>query len=515
MPRTATGAHSAGALDPVSADAPDRRARSADPGGSGPRDDPAGPSTAPATAPHGLLIAVAAFGCLVVALQQTLVVPAVPQFPALLGTTQEAVGWLVTATLLTGAVATPIIGRLADLFGKRRMLVLSMAFVLLGSVIAPLGGIGTLVLGRALQGLGTALVPVAMAQMRDSLPPHRVGGALAILSATLGVGGGIGVPLGGVILSTIGWTGMFWTSAVLSVAAILLIALVFPASAPADPRGRFDLVGAVLLSIALTSLLLAVSQGNTWGWGSLASLGSLLVGVVSAVAWGAFELRQTSPLVDLRTSGSRPLLFTNAASILMGILMFMNLLLTTRTLQNPTTEGGFGWSASAAGLAMLPNAAAMFAVAALTARLAARFGPRPVLEIGGVVTALGYLLRLLVTPSAPVTIVWTTLIGIGVGIAYAAMPMLVVRYAPPRETGSANGVNALMRAIGSAIASALVAAITAGLVAEVDGGIVPSAASLGTIALIGLVLSAVSTVLASFARRPGERHDGTVPSAER
>lgn len=462
--------------------------------------------TRPASGP---LIAVAAFSCLVVALQQTLIVSAVPRFGELLGVSSTAVGWLVTATLLTGAIATPIIGRLADLFGKRRMMILAMAFVLAGSVLAPLGGIQLLIAGRAMQGIGTALVPVAMAQMRDSLPGEKVPGALALLSATLGVGGGVGIPLGGVILAALGWESMFWLSALLSVAAILLILLVFP-KRHADDSGSFDLIGAALMAVALVALLLVISQGNSWGWRSATTLISLAVGIVVAIGWGVFELRLDSPLVDLRTSGSRPLLLTNLASMLMGLLMFANLLLTTLTLQNPLSEGGFGWRADAAGLAMLPNAAGMFGVAALTGALARRFGPRVVLVIGAVVTAAGYALRLVATPGAALAIVWTTVIGIGVGIGYAALPMLVVRYAPLHEMGSANGVNALMRAVGSAIASSMVAVITAAMVVEVHGQTHPSGGALSLIAVLGIVLSLVTSVLAVLAHHGRGRHEKMV-----
>ncbi|MCS6712500.1 MFS transporter [Brachybacterium sp. EF45031] len=354
------------------------------------------------------ITAVGAFSCLVVALQQTLVVPAVPRFGVLLGAGPTAIGWLVTATLLTGAIATPVIGRLSDLVGKRRM-------------------------------------------------------------------------------------------AVLSIAAIVLIALTFPPSVP-DDRGGFDLTGAILMTIALSALLLAVSRGNTWGWGSLATIGCLAVGLVVGVAWVVFDLRVESPLVDIRTSASRPLLMTNLASIVMGVLMFTNLLLTTLTLQNPVVDGGFGWSAGAAGLAMLPNAAAMFGVAALSSSLAHRMGPRSVLAIGAVVIGMGYLLRLLVTPNAVAAIIWTTVIGIGAGIGYAALPMLVARYAPVREMGSANGVNALMRAIGSAISSSMVTAITTALAVRAAGASHPSAAALALIAGLGVILAGVSLVLALAAR---------------
>lgn len=462
-----------------------------------PAEDPAHEPHADPTSGNGL-IATAGFGCLVVALQQTLVVPAVPVLPQILGTSPVAVGWLVTATLLTGSLATPIIARLSDMFGRKRLLLISMMCVLVGSVLAPLGGFPTLLAGRALQGLGTALVPVAMAQMRDSLPGNKIAASLAILSATLGVGGGVGIPLGGLILQTVNWQALFWTSALLSVASIILIALVVPRHRP-EVAGHFDLTGAVLLTIGVSALLVAISQGNLWGWVSPATLISAGVGVVVLIAWSKHQLMTAEPIVNLRKASSQPLFFTNLASLVMGVLMFTNLLLTTQVLQGPASEGGFEWSSAAAGLAMLPNAAAMFVVAPLTAWLANHWGPRLVLGLGGMVTVVGYLARMFASTNGTMVIVWATVIGIGVGIGYAALPMLIVRYTPPEHIGAANGVNALVRAIGTAIASAGVAALGSVMVATVGGQQVPAAAAFLTISLIAAIGGVITIVFALLA----------------
>lgn len=458
------------------------------------------------------LVAVAGFACLVVALQQTLVVPAVPLLPTVLGTTPGVVSWAVTATLLTGAAATPIMGRLSDLVGKRRIMLIAMTVVLTGSLLAPLGGVATVILGRALQGIGTALVPVAMAQMRDALPHHKIPSAMAILSSLLGVGGGIGIPLGGVVLNALGWQAMFWISAALSVVSIVLIRAVLPAD-HADDAGSVDVAGSVLLTVGLLALLMGISQGGQWGWGDAKTLAALLLGIVVLVGWGLFELRQDSPIVDLRVSGTQALLYTNLASLLLGVLMFTNLLFTTQQLQAVPGRGGFGWSAAAAGIAMLPNALGMLLVAPLSARLAQRFSPRLVLQLGAASPALLYLLRAFVSTSAVLVIVWATLIGIGIGFGYAALPMLISEYAPLREMGSANGVNALLRAVGTAVASAGVATLVAAMSFAQGGRRFPEPQAFTTIALIAAGLSLLTLVVATFARARGEHRGGASVAA--
>ncbi|WP_347955806.1 MFS transporter [Gordonia aichiensis] len=301
------------------------------------------------------------------------------------------------------------------------------------------------------------------------------------------------------ILESLDWQWLFWLSALLSIASIVLIALVVPRHSPAQ-SGRFDLTGAVLLAIGLSAVLVALSQGNLWGWASPATLIAAAVGIVVLLAWGRQQLSTTDPIVDLRATASAPLLFTNLASLVLGVLMFANLLLTTQVLQGATSEGGFGWSSSAAGLAMLPNAGVMLAVAPLTAWLATRWGPRTVLAVGGVVIADGYFLRIVASTSGTMVIVWATIVGVGVGIGYAALPMLIVRYAPGPQIGEANGVNALVRAIGTAIASAGVAAIGSILAVTVGGVPMYSAAAFTTISVIAGIGGLATVVCAALAR---------------
>ena len=324
----------------------------------------------------------------VVALQQTLVVPLLPDFPEILGTSTDNASWLVTSTLLVGAVATPIVSRLADMIGKRRMMVLCLLVTVTGSVVAALGpSFALVVTGRALQGFGAALIPVGISILRDELPREKVPSAVALMSATLGIGGGIGLPMSGLIYEHLGWHAIFWSSAAIGVVLIVAVLAIVPESA-IRTRGMFDYVGAVLLSIALTSLLLAISKGGTWGWTSEPTLGLFLVALVVLVVWVPFELRVSQPLVDIRTSTRRPVLLTNIASVLVGFAMFGNLLATTQQLQLPVSTGfGFGLTVVVAGLYMLPSSLAMVVFAPVSAGITRRSGAKTTLVIGCVLLA--------------------------------------------------------------------------------------------------------------------------------
>lgn len=447
---------------------------------------PATTETTPAdTAPETsrpsspLVIAVLSICGTVVSLQQTLVVPLLPEFPRLLGTTLENASWLVTITLLVGAVATPIVARLADMFGKRRMMLLCLGAVVVGSLIAALGpsSLSVVVLGRGLQGMGAALIPVGISIMRDELPPERVGSAVALMSATLGIGGAAGMPLSGIITERFSWHALFWVSAAFAAVMLAAVVLVIPES-KVRTGGRFDYLGAVLLSVALLTLLLGISKGGTWGWTDERTIVCFVLAIVFFAIWLPVELRTGRPLVDLRTSVRRPVLLTNVASLLLGFAMFANMLSTTQQMQMPTSTGyGFGLSVTAAGLSMLPGGLSMVAFAPVSAAMTRRYGARVTLITGALIMAVGYVMRVFLTHTVAQVLIGSTVISIGTAVGYAAMPTLIMRSVPITETASANGLNTLLRAIGTATSSAAVAAMLSATTMTVGGVQMPSLAA--------------------------------------
>ncbi len=438
-------------------------------------DAPAEPKQIRKRAPTGAIIGTLSLCGTIVALQQTLVVPLLPDFPGILDVSADDTAWLVTATLLTSAVATPIMSRLADMFGKRLMMILCLCAMTAGSVVAAAGAaFPTVIVGRSLQGFAAALIPIGISIMRDELPREKVGSAVALMSATLGIGSALGLPLSGLIYENLGWQAIFWFSAAAGAALIVGVLALVPEST-IRTSGQFDYLGAGLLTVALTALLLGISKGGSWGWGSERVIVLFVISAGALVVWFPFELRVGQPLVDLRTSARRPVLLTNIASVLVGFAMFANLLLTTQQLQLPQLTGyGFGLSVITAGLAMVPSGLAMVLFAPVSGKMINRYGGRITLLTGCAVLGLAYVARVFFSGSVGAVMAGATLVSIGTALAYAAMPTLIMGAVPITETASANGLNSLLRAIGTSTSSAAVATILGAVTLHVGSVDLPS-----------------------------------------
>ncbi|MFE7114049.1 MFS transporter [Streptomyces sp. NPDC057654] len=429
----------------------------------------AAPHSSPHSSPHseqpevgGGFVTVLAFCGIVVSVMQTLVVPLVADLPKLLHTTTSNASWVITATLLAGAVATPVMGRLGDMFGKRRMLIVALGLLVVGSLICALtSDLVLMVIGRAIQGGAMGAIPLGISIMRDELPPKRLGSAMALMSSSLGIGGALGMPAAAFVAQHSDWHVLFFGSAGLGLIAVALVLLAVPESALRAP-GRFDIVGAIGLSAGLVALLLPITKGSDWGWGSPTTLGLLGVAVVILVGWGFFELRTSNPLVDLRTTARRQVLLTNLASILVGFSYYVMSLVFPQLIELPKASGyGLGQSMVVAGLCVAPMGAAMMLVSPLSARINTTRGPKVSLMAGLVVIGAGYGGGMAMLDSVWQIAIVSAVIGTGVGIAYSAMPTLIISAVPAGETGAANGLNTLMRSIGTSTSSAVVGVILA------------------------------------------------------
>ncbi|WP_042168976.1 MFS transporter [Streptomyces sp. NBRC 110035] len=473
---------------------PDALARPATAGGSAP------------PRPH-VVVAVLAFSGIVVSLMQTLVIPIVGQLPQFLNASASDTAWAVTATLLAAAVATPVMGRLGDMYGKRRMLLLSMSMLVVGSVVAGLSdSLTPMIVGRALQGLASGVIPLGISILRDELPAERLGSATAMISASLGVGGALGLPAAALIADNFDWHALFWTSAALGVVALALVAALVPES-EVRTGGRFDLPGAVGMAAGLMCLLLAISKGADWGWGSGTTLGLFAAAVVVLTAWGFLELRVTEPLVDLRVSARPQVLVTNAASVAIGFAMFSMSLVVPQLLQLPEQTGyGLGKSLLTAGLVMAPSGLVMMALAPVSALVSRARGPKVTLMTGALIVAAGYGPNVVLMAGAWHFVLASCVIGAGIGFCYGAMPALVMGAVPASETGSANSLNTLMRSLGTSVASAVAGVVLAQMTTRLGAFAVPSESAFRTVLALGSGAALVGFVVAAFV--PRERPAG-------
>ncbi|MEJ3655471.1 MFS transporter [Actinomycetes bacterium KLBMP 9759] len=455
-----------------------------------------------------VVVAVLACAGIMVALMQTLIVPIVGRLPALLRATPIDASWVLTATLLTGAVATPVAGRLGDMYGKRRVLLASLALMVVGSVVCGLSQeLVPMVVGRALQGGAVGVIPLGISIMRDVLPAERLGSAMAVMSSSLGVGGALGLPGAALVAESMDWHMLFWISAGLGVLLAGLVAVVV-AESPVRTGGRFDGVGALGLAVGLCCLLLPVTKGAQWGWTSGATLGLLAAAAAVLLAWAWWELRIAEPVVDLRTSGRRPVLLTNLASVALGFAMYSMSLVVPQLLQLPTATGhGLGQSLLVAGLCLAPGGLVMMAISRPAARLSAVRGPKVSLMAGAAVIAVGYGLGVLATGSVLGLVVISCVIAAGIGLGYAAMPALIMSAVPTSETAAANGLNALSRSLGTSVSSAVIGVVLANLSIDFAGHDVPSAAGFAVALGIGGVAALLALALAALIPRRGLDRD--------
>ncbi|MGW1542643.1 MFS transporter [Streptomyces sp. NPDC002309] len=445
----------------------------------------------------GAVVPVLAFAGIVVAVMQTLLIPVIKDLPQLLDTSSSNATWVLTSTLLSGAVATPVMGRLGDLYGKRRLLVLSLSVMVVGALVSALSStVLPMIVGRTLQGFAMGAIPLGIGLMRDLLPRERLGSAMGLMSSSIGVGGGLALPAAALVAQNTDWHTLFYGAAGLGAVAIVLTFVAVPES-PVRAGGGFDVPGALGLSLGLVLFLLPITKGSDWGWSSPTTLGLFGAAAVVLLLWGVLELRVPSPLVDLRTTARREVLLTNLASIMMGIAFFVVSLVLPQLLQLPAATGhGLGQSMVVAGLCAAPLGLTMMFTAPVYARLSARYGPRTTLIIGLLIIGLGYAGGLGLMNAAWQTVVISVVLGAGIGLAYSSLPALIIGAVPASETSAANGLNALMRSIGTSTASAVIGTVLAGTAHTVGGVEIPSMQGFRISFLIAIGAVGVGLVLA-------------------
>lgn len=435
---------------------------SANPAGSASANSAGSASVNPAGSASALLVGTMSVVALTVAVLQTGVIPILGVMARQLNASTVDISWTVTANLLAAAATTPLIGRLADLYVKKWVLLSVLGIVLGGSLLAAMTtSLPMLILARVLQGAAFSLYPIGVSILREELPPGRLMGAMAVLSGVLGFGGGVGLVITGLLMrGDAAYQRMFWFTAAFSVLVILVVVVAVP-QRPRSTTGSVDWAGAGGLAAGLSLLLLAITQGGTWGWASAPILGAGLAGAITLGGWWWWERRCPQPLVSTVMLTRRPILMTNIATVAVGMGLYFGFLGLTTFVQAPISSGyGFGASVLRASVVfLLPGAMAGFLIALASGRYIDRYGGRRVLMVGAAIGVVGFAM-LAVGHSATWQVVTAgILINAYISLAYGALPALVVREVAAGETGVATSVNAIARTVGAAVAAALVAVL--------------------------------------------------------
>jgi EmrB/QacA subfamily drug resistance transporter len=444
---------------------------------------------------HNVTLAILIFAGIAFALQQTMIIPALPVLRDEFDTSTAWATWLLTGFLLSASVATPLLGKLGDQYGKERLLVISLGIFLLGSLGAALAtNIGWLIAARVVQGAGGAVFPLSFSIIKDEFPPEKVGPAVGAVSAVFAVGGGLGLVLSGLFIDHLSWRWIFWVGAVVVAAAVVLVYLFVPES-PIKTPARLDIPGALLLSGGLVALLLALTEGERWGWGSGPILALFAAAIVLLALWGFVELRVPEPMVDMRMLANRPVLFTNLTALIAGFALFGSFILVPTLLQLPPEVAayGFGASATVTGLYLLPSAITGFVSGPVAGVMSRHISAKWPLSLGMALGGLG-LAMLAVWHAEPWHIVAGMLVlGAGLPMTFAAMAKIIVDSVRPTETGVATGMNTVMRTIGGVVGGQVGAAL---LTADTLASGVPAESAFVTAFAVGACSSFVAAGVA-------------------
>ncbi|WP_423832700.1 MFS transporter [Streptomyces manipurensis] len=455
---------------------------------------------------------------MVVSMMQTLPVPILGLIREDLGASTAGVSWVTTATLLSAAVFTPLLGRFGDQHGKKPTLVAVLGVMVAGSVLTALASsLPLLIAGRVLQGAATAIFPLALSVLREEVRPQKLPGAMALVSGTLAFGSGLALVATGLLTSgpDADYRNAFWMATGLALLALLAVLVLVPATRH-KTGGRTDVLGALTLGTALLLLLLGISQGHEWGWTSGRTLGSFAGAAVMAAVWVVTELKVAEPLVDMKMFVHRPVLMANLAGVLVGFGMFASFLGVSYLVQMPEALTGYGFDASilrASVQFLLPSAIVSLLASPIGGQIVRHRGPRAALGLAAVLGAVGFGWLVLDHGNAFSVIGSGLVVGAAVSFGYAAMPAVIMSSVPPHQSGIANGINSISRSTGSAIGSAVVTTILASkTIGHLPAGVPPLPAESGfTLTFgIGAVAFALVGLIGWFGLRAGH---GSTPAA--
>lgn len=405
-------------------------------------------------------LAVLAVGALDFALEQTLVAPALPAIERHYRASPTSAVWLLTGYVLSAAIATPLAGRLGDQYGLRRVLLASLSAFALGSVISALApSIGVLIAGRAVQGLGAGMGPLAVALVRLNVEPERVPTAIGLLVASASIGAAVGLLVAGPLVDHISVQSIFWL--LFAIAVVLAVAVWRTVDESSERmRRRLDLPGAALLAGGIGCVMLAISRGSVWGWGSVRTVSLFAACALLLVGFVGRERTAGEPLIDSAALARRSMWSANLAMVTVGFSILIALTLVPLIGGYPKLTGyGLGLSTTQIGLVLVPSSLATLIGGLLGGRLMGRTGARGQALFGAACATASYVLLATVHRTTFVIVLTTIPLGLGIGLVLGAITNLVVASSAPAQTGATVALNTVIRSVAAALGAQIAIAI--------------------------------------------------------
>jgi MFS family permease len=446
-------------------------------------------------------VAALTLGALDIGLEGSIIVPALPQLATHYHASTIAAAWLATAFVLGSVVAVPVLSRLGDLYGKRRLLLVALAAFACGSLVCALShSIALAIAGRAVQGFGAAAGPLTLALARDTVPSAQLPRVVGAIIGSASVGGGIGFLLGGVLVDAFSPAAIFWMLFGFALGLMLAIAA-FVRESRLRTRVRLDAAGIALLGTGLVSLLLAISKGGAWGWTSLEIL-SLFAGALLLLAsFVLVERHVLQPHLDLRLVATAPFTGTNVSALAFGFTFFIATYVIPQIAAAPEESGyGLGLSTTQIGLLLVPSCVAAIVTSWTAGRTATRVGSRVLVAAGGACGIVGYVSLAVAHESTLSLAAGGAVVGLGWGLILPGLYTVVLANATADRSAVAVSITALFRNIGVSVGVTATFAIIAA--AELAGEF--RSESGYTNAFLAGVVGASVTLLAALAL-PGRR----------
>ncbi|MGD6806827.1 MAG: MFS transporter [Candidatus Bathyarchaeia archaeon] len=391
---------------------------------------------------------------------ETMVIPGIPTIQKDFSTTSTIASWITSAFLIVGAAVSPLFGKLGDIYGKKKVFLTILLLYIAGVGLAGFASnIYVLIVTRALQGVGFAIIPLGIAIITDVFPKEKVATAQGIISATFSIGSTLGLVIGAYIIEDLSWQWGFHTAFILSIVLFFAVAIMLKKDTPGQ-KSKVDFTGATMLMSGIVLVLLYLTEVPSLGWLSLENIAFLIVGLILAGGFFVFEGKQVNPLISVKLLKIRNVLVANLVGILSSLIMFLTYLAVVYYAQYPAPYG-LGLSIIQTGLMIAPATVVMIILSPIMGRLVTKIGPKPILSVGATISIVG-LLMLICFRGTIIELAIDVIVTLA-GVIGMFIPLInmVAMSVPPENRAVGLGMNTMLRNVGGAIGPVVATTIIA------------------------------------------------------